>query len=93
MIRRLAFHTAAVYTQLMNARVAQLVQEALLLPSEARSELVEALLEHTPASPEAHDAQIRSIQARIANVAAGKSRLIAEEEAHQSVLDSLPPAK
>ena len=76
------FHT-------MTTAVAQLVEKALLLPSEARSELVEAILERTPPSDGFLSEQMEIVTERMANVRNGKSALIPASEAHQSVLDSL----
>jgi hypothetical protein len=77
----------------MTAAVAQLVEKALLLPSEARSELVEAILERSACSGEIIEEHMLLVEERMKNVASGKTKLVPEEEAHQSVLDSLRLAK
>ena len=73
----------------MITAVAQLVEKALLLPSESRTELIEALLERPPPSDGSLAEQMGIVAERIANVRNGKSTLISETEAHQSVLASL----
>ncbi|HRQ88511.1 MAG TPA: addiction module protein [Bacteroidia bacterium] len=73
----------------MTATVERLVQEALLLPSESRTELVEAILEGTLPSPEWIEPQMAVVLERIENVREGRSALIPEEEAHRRVRESL----
>lgn len=77
----------------MTATVAQLVEKALQLPSEARSELVEALLERSQPSKALIMEQVRVVEERMAKVKNGESILIGEEEAHRLVLESLGQAK
>ena len=77
----------------MTATVAQLVEKALLLPAEARSELVEALLERSMPSQALLSEQILEVEQRMARVRGGESGLIDEETAHTSVLNSLRSAK
>ncbi|MBK8094073.1 MAG: addiction module protein [Verrucomicrobiaceae bacterium] len=73
----------------MSAAVAHLLNEALLLPTESRIELVEAVLERSEPSPEFISQQMEVVARRMENVRTGASRLIPAEEAHQRVLDSL----
>ena len=73
----------------MTTTVAQLVEKALLLPSEDRTELVEAILEGTPPSDSYLSDQMELIAERMENVRTGKSILIPAEDAHRIVLDSL----
>ena len=73
----------------MTTAVAQLVEKALLLPSESRSELVEAILEGPPPTDAYLAESMELVTERMANVRDGKSTLICATEAHQSVLDSL----
>jgi hypothetical protein len=73
----------------MTATVAQLVEKALLLPFEDRTELIEAILEGTPPSETFLSAQMELVTDRMENVRTGKSTLIAAEKAHQIVLESL----
>jgi hypothetical protein len=77
----------------MTATVAQLVEKALLLTTEARSELVEALLERSEPSQALLSEQILEVERRMARVRGGESGLIDEETAHVSVLNSLRSAK
>lgn len=77
----------------MIATVAQLVEKALLLPTEARSELVEALLECSEPSQALLSEQVLEVERRMARVRGGESGLIDEETAHASVLNSLRSAK
>ncbi len=77
----------------MIATVAQLVEKALLLPSEARSELVEALLERSEPSDMLLMEQLRLVEERMAKVENGESLLIAEDEGHRLVLKSLSQVK
>lgn len=77
----------------MIATVAQLVEKALLLPSEARSELVEALLERSEPSDVLLMEQLRLVEERMAKVENGESLLIAEDEGHRLVLKSLSQVK
>jgi hypothetical protein len=77
----------------MTATVAQLVEKALLLPTDARNELVEALLERSEPT-EAHIMeQLCVVEERMARVENGESFLIGEDEAHRAVLESLSQAK
>ena len=73
----------------MSAAVAHLVEEALLLPSESRTELIEAILERSRPSEEFLTEQLDVITGRMENVRNGSSRLVAAAEAHQMVLNSL----
>ena len=77
----------------MIATVAQLVEKALLLPSEARSELVEALLERSEPSDMLLMEQLRLVEERMAKVENGESLLIAQDEGHRLVLKSLSQVK
>jgi hypothetical protein len=77
----------------MTAAVAQLVEKALLLPTDARNELVEALLERSELTQPHIMEQLRVVEERIAKVESGESFLIDEEEAHRSVLESLSQTK
>ncbi len=76
----------------MTTTVAQLVEKALLLPSEDRTELIEAILEGTPPSNSFLTDQMELVAERMENVRNGKSTLISAEDAHRIVLDSLRKA-
>lgn len=73
----------------MSIAVAHLLAEALLLPSESQTELVEALLEHSEPSRDFLDHQLGIVMQRMQNVRDGTSPLIAAEDAHNRVLESL----
>jgi hypothetical protein len=75
--------------ELMSVAVAQLLQEVLLLPVDARMELVEAILEQAEPTPEFVDQQMGHVFQRMAKVKLGTSTLIPAEEAHERVLASL----
>lgn len=73
----------------MTAAVADLVEAALLLPSESRTELVEAILERSDSAPGFIAAQMETVRRRMDNVRTGKSALIPAEEAHRRVREAL----
>ena len=73
----------------MSAAVAHLLEEALLLPAESQTELVEAILERTEPSQDFLDAQLAIVTRRMQNVREGRSGVIAADEAHDRVLASL----
>ncbi len=77
----------------MTSTVERLVQEALLLPSESRTELVEAILESNSPSPEFIEEQMTVVLQRIENVRAGRSVLVPDAEAHRRVRESLSEAR
>lgn len=77
----------------MTSAVERLVQEALLLPSESRTELVEAILESSPPTSEFIDQQMVIVLDRIENVRTGRSALVREDEAHRSVREALSGAR
>ncbi|MBK8036994.1 MAG: addiction module protein [Verrucomicrobiaceae bacterium] len=73
----------------MSTTVAHLLNEAMLLPHEARIDLVEAVLERSPPTDDFLTAQMKVVQTRMEKVKAGQSTLIPADEAHDSVLASL----
>lgn len=73
----------------MSDAVAHLLEEALLLPSESQTELVEAILERTEPSRDFLDHQLGIVTRRMQSVRDGTSSLIAAEEAHGRVMQSL----
>jgi hypothetical protein len=73
----------------MSAVVTHLVEEALLLPSEVRTELVEAILEGAVPSEEFLAGQLEVIAGGMENVRDGSSRLVPAVNAHRMVLASL----
>jgi hypothetical protein len=73
----------------MSTTVANLLTEAMLLPPEARIDLVEAMLERSSPSEEFMARQLEVVNQRMENVRTGVSRLIPADEAHESVLGSL----
>lgn len=73
----------------MSATVAQLLSEALLLPVDSRTELVEAILEQSNPSPDFVTRQMEIVEARRQRLKDGVSILIPAHAAHNIVLDSL----
>jgi Putative addiction module component len=73
----------------MSVAVAHLLEEALLLPSESRTELVEALLERSEPARDFLDHQLGIVMRRMQSVRDGTSSLIAAEDAHDQVMESL----
>ncbi|MBX3739823.1 MAG: hypothetical protein KF712_02440 [Akkermansiaceae bacterium] len=76
----------------MALTVEHLVQEALLLPSESRTELVEAILERTPPSAEFMRDQTSVVLGRMENVREGRSALIPDAEVHRQIREALRDA-
>ena len=66
-----------------------LLEDALLLPQESQTELIEALLERTEPSREFLDHQLGIVSERMKRVQQGSSTLIDAGEAHDRVLHSL----
>jgi putative addiction module component (TIGR02574 family) len=73
----------------MTATVAHLVEQALLLPSDSRTELVEAILESAAPSSEFIDEHMSNVLRRMEDVRERRSQLIPAEEAHQRVREAL----
>jgi hypothetical protein len=73
----------------MSAAVAHLLSEAMLLPSDCRTELVEAILEQSAPGEQFLAEQMKMIAGRMEKVRAGASTLIPADEAHDLVLGSL----
>jgi hypothetical protein len=73
----------------MSVSVTHLLEEALRLPPESRTELIEALLERTEPSREFLDHQLGIVSARMKRVLQGSSTVIDAGEAHDRVLHSL----
>ena len=61
----------------------------MLLPSDCRTELVEAILEQSAPGEQFLAEQMTVIAGRMENVRAGASPLIPADEAHELVLGSL----
>ncbi|MFT4175509.1 MAG: addiction module protein [Luteolibacter sp.] len=76
----------------MTPAVERLMKEALLLPGEVRTELVEALLEKSAPSSEWLADQIEIVTRRMENVQNGQSSLIGEGDAHRLVREALQSA-
>ena len=72
----------------MNTAVAELVEKALLLPAEARAELLEAIWERESLPEGFISAQMGVVAERMENVRNGISLLIPAPEAHRMVLES-----
>ena len=72
----------------MNTTVAELVEKALLLPPEARAELLEAIWEREPLPQDFISAQMGVVAERMENVRDGISPLIPAPDAHRMVLES-----
>jgi hypothetical protein len=73
----------------MNAVVSELVEKALLLPAEARAELLEAIWERETPSQAFISNQMSIVAGRMENVRNGTSTLIPAADAHRMVLESL----
>ena len=73
----------------MTSSVAHLVEEALLLPGDERTELVEAILERSAPSEEFIRQQMAVVSGRMEDVRAGRSQLIPAEQAHREVRKAL----
>lgn len=76
----------------MAPSVKQLVEQALLLPAESRTELVEAILESSEPSGDFIAGQMETVLARMNNVSEGRSDLISADEAHRKVREALAAA-
>jgi hypothetical protein len=76
----------------MEPSVKQLAEQALLLTAEARTELVEAILEGSEPSGDFIAGQMETVLARMKNVSDGNSNLISAEEAHRKVREALAAA-
>jgi hypothetical protein len=73
----------------MSAIVDHLLESVLLLPTDSQTELVEAILERSKPSRDFLDHQLGIVRRRVQSVQDGSSLLIAEEDAHKKVLESL----
>jgi hypothetical protein len=73
----------------MSATVAHLLSEALRLPADSRTELVEALLEQAHPTKDFIAHQVALVESRRNDVRTGTSSLIPAEKAHAAVLASL----
>jgi Putative addiction module component len=73
----------------MSVSMTHLLEEALLLPLEEQTELVEALLECAQPSEEFLDHQRGIVSARMKRVQQGSSFLIDASDAHEQVQHSL----
>jgi hypothetical protein len=73
----------------MSVSVEKLVAEALQLPCDSRTELVEAILEASSGSPDFISRQMGVVTARIENLRKGESATVPATEAHLLVRQSL----
>lgn len=73
----------------MTATVANLVKQAMSLPNDSRTELVEAILAEAKPSQEFLADQMKVVRQRMDNVREGRSELIPAEEAHRRVREAL----
>jgi len=73
----------------MSAAIAHLLSEAMLLPSDRHTELVEAISEQSAPGERFLAEQMTVIAGRMEKVRAGASTLIPAGEAHELVLGSL----
>ena len=73
----------------MSVAVAHLLKEALLLPLESQTELIEALLARAEPSRDFLDHQLGIVARRMQNVRDGSSTVVLAEDAHDRVLASL----
>jgi hypothetical protein len=73
----------------MSIAVEEILEEALRLSDDSRTELVEAILERSSLSQDFLGEQLSLVRQRMLNVRNGVSELIPAEEAHDKVLLSL----
>jgi hypothetical protein len=73
----------------MSAAVAHLLEEAIRLPMESQTELIEALLERAEPSRDFLDHQLGIVARRMQNVRDGTTTVVPAEDAHDKVLASL----
>jgi hypothetical protein len=73
----------------MSATVADLVKQAMSLPNDSQTELVEAILANAKPSREFIDEQMKTVRQRMNNVREERSELIAADEAHRRVREAL----
>ena len=73
----------------MTARVEHLIEEALLLPTDSRTELVEAILESSAPASEFIAHHMDLVLRRMDDVREGRSQLVPAEEAHRRVRQAL----
>lgn len=73
----------------MTAAVTTLVKQAMSLPSEDRTELIEAILAESRPAPEFLDEQMKVVRERMDNVREGRSHLVPADEAHRQVREAL----
>lgn len=69
----------------MTAIVTSLMEQVMNLPSESRTELVEAILSEAKPSEEFLFEQMKVVRLRMNNVHDGRSELVPAEEAHRRV--------
>ncbi len=77
----------------MSLTVDRLLSEALLLPADSRTELVETILEQSAPSEECMAEQLAIVAGRMENVRNGTALLLPAEEAHHQVLRALRTRK
>ncbi len=73
----------------MTATVTSLVEQAMSLTSESRTELVEAILAEAKPSDAFLSDQMKIVRQRMNNVRDGRSELVPAEEAHRRVREAL----
>jgi Putative addiction module component len=73
----------------MTNTVIQLLEEAIRLPLESQTELIEALLERAEPSQDFLDHQLGIVARRMQSVRDGSSNVVSAEDAHNRVLASL----
>ena len=73
----------------MPARVEHLIEEALLLPTASRTELVEAILESSAPSSKFIAQHMDLVLRRMDDVREGRSQPVPAEEAHRRVRQTL----
>ena len=73
----------------MNSSSADILHQAMLLPWDARTDLVEAILEQSQPTDEFILNQLELVNRRMERVRQGQSQLIPAEEAHALVLARL----
>lgn len=73
----------------MSTAVAELLAAAMRLPSDSRTDLVEAILEQSAPTEDFIAEQMTLVGQRMERVRQGSSRLIRAAEAHEAVLAAL----
>jgi len=77
----------------MTATMTNLLEQAMSLPNDSRTELVEAILEKSKPSAEFLAEQMSNVRQRMEDVRAGRSALVPAMDAHHLVREALSQAQ